>query len=119
MPRPLAGATPQKSNPTTAHAAQAHATTTVTAASAGSTGACTLTRGSTNVDSLPAAMNTQPHPLDFAARQAAKNAERQAITRELRAGVKTPAQIALDHQPFAALKRERTTVRLDLAKRLS
>jgi hypothetical protein len=64
-------------------------------------------------------MNTELHPLDFAARQAAKNAERQAIARELRAGVKTPAQIALEHQPFAALKRERTTVRLDLAKRLS
>ena len=64
-------------------------------------------------------MNSQPHPLDFAARQAVKNAERQAIARELRDRVKTPAQIALDHQPFAALKRERTTVRLDLAKRLS
>jgi len=56
-------------------------------------------------------MNSQPHPLDFAARQAVKNAERQAIARELRDRVKTPAQIPL--------KRERTTVRLDLAKRLS
>jgi hypothetical protein len=64
-------------------------------------------------------MNNQPHPLDFAARQEAKNAERQAIARELRAGVKPPAQIALEHQPFAALTRERITVRLDLAKRLS
>jgi hypothetical protein len=64
-------------------------------------------------------MNNQPHPLDFAARQAAKDAERQAIARELRAGVKSPAQIALEHQPFAALKSEQTTVRLDLAKRLS
>ena len=72
-----------------------------------------------NVDNLPVAMNTELHPLDFAARQAAKNAERKAIARELRAGVKTPAQIALEHQPFAALNRERTTVRLDLAKRLS
>jgi hypothetical protein len=64
-------------------------------------------------------MNNQPHPLDFAARQAAKNAERQAIARELRARVKAPARIALEHQPFAALERERITVRLDLAKRLS
>jgi hypothetical protein len=64
-------------------------------------------------------MSTQLHPLDFAARQTAKNAERRAIERELRTEVQTPAQIALEHQPFAALKRERTTVRLDLAKRLS
>ena len=46
-------------------------------------------RSSTNVDNLPGAMNTQLHPLDFAARQAAKSAERQAIARKLRAGVKT------------------------------
>jgi hypothetical protein len=63
-------------------------------------------------------MSTDLHHLDFDARHAAKNAERQQIVRELREGVKTPAQIALEHQPFAALKPEQIRVRLDLAKRL-
>lgn len=63
-------------------------------------------------------MSTELHPLDFDARQAAKKAERQQIAHELRAGVKAPEQIALEHQPFAALKPEQIRVRFDLAKRL-
>lgn len=69
-------------------------------------------------DNLCGAMSTGLHPLDFDARQAAKAAERQQIVRELRAGVKTPAQIAYEHRPFAASKPGQVRVRFDLAKRL-
>jgi hypothetical protein len=63
-------------------------------------------------------MSTDLDPLDFNARQAAKNAERQQIARELREGAKSPAQIASEHRPFAAPKLGQIRVRFDLAKRL-
>lgn len=62
------------------------------------------------------AMNDELHPLDFAVRQAAKAAEREQIQRELDAGVKSPAQIAREHQPCLALSPARARMRLDLVR---
>jgi len=61
-------------------------------------------------------MNDELHPLDFAARQAAKAAERLQIQRELDAGDKSPAQIAREHQPFLALSPARARIRHDLVR---
>lgn len=62
-------------------------------------------------------MSDQLHPLSFPARQAVKEAERRQIAEQLRDGQKLPAQIALEHQPWAELARD-GQVRYDLAKRL-
>jgi hypothetical protein len=62
-------------------------------------------------------MNDQLHPLSFPARQAVREAERRQIADELRDGQKPPAQIALEHQPWAEFARD-GQVRYGLAKRL-
>ena len=76
-----------------------------------------LSSAPNQTDTLNNVMNDELNPLSFPARQAAKEAERRQIAEELRAGQKPPAQIALEHQPWAELARN-GQVRYDLAQRL-
>ncbi len=63
-------------------------------------------------------MSPPDEPLDFHAAAAYKDAERERLAADIRAGQKSPERMVAEYQPIAQLAR-RAVIRLDLARRLS
>jgi hypothetical protein len=63
-------------------------------------------------------MSMRLHELHVHELLASKEAEREQIARDIHEGVKSPEQIAAEHQGFGMLA-HRAVMRLDLARQLS